>query len=123
VAVTIGYDTPWRQVKAMLLLAATRTPHLRAQPAPAVALTALEDFYVRYVLLVCPARPAEWVTTRDALLANILDVFNEHGVQIMSPNYEADPETAKVVPVEQWFARPAFRGGEAPPPHVDGTAV
>ncbi len=28
----------------------------------------------------------------DALHANILDAFNEFGVQITSPNYEADPE-------------------------------
>src|SRR5262249_53306794 len=35
-SVTIGYDTPWRQVEAMLLLAAARTPGLRREPAPRV---------------------------------------------------------------------------------------
>lgn len=39
--------------------------------------------------------------------ANILDAFNEYGVQITSPNYEADPAGAKVVPRDQWFAAPA----------------
>ena len=29
---------------------------------------------------------------------NIQDVFNEHGVQIMSPHYLGDPAAAKVVP-------------------------
>ncbi len=42
-----------------------------------------------------------------ALHQNILDVFNEHGVQIMTPAYEGDPEQAKVVPRDQWFAAPA----------------
>ena len=42
-----------------------------------------------------------------ALHRNILDVFNEHGVQIMTPAYEGDPETPKVVPKEQWHAAPA----------------
>ena len=38
---------------------------------------------------------------------NILDVFNEHGVQIMTPAYESDPTTPKVVPKENWYAAPA----------------
>jgi len=38
---------------------------------------------------------------------NILDVFNEYGVQIMTPAYEGDPEQPKVVPKEQWYAAPA----------------
>jgi hypothetical protein len=37
-------------------------------------------------------------------------VFNEHGVQIMSPNYVLDPPAPKIVPKEQWFAAPARRG-------------
>ena len=36
------------------------------------------------------------------LNAHIQDVFNEHGVQIMSPHYANDPEGgAKIVPKEQ----------------------
>jgi hypothetical protein len=33
-----------------------------------------------------------------ALHHHILDVFNEHGVQIMTPAYVGDPEQPKVVP-------------------------
>jgi small-conductance mechanosensitive channel len=33
-AVGIGYEVPWRQVEAMLLLAASRTPGLRESPPP-----------------------------------------------------------------------------------------
>jgi hypothetical protein len=42
-----------------------------------------------------------------ALHQNILDVFNEYGIQIMTPAYEHDPEQPKVVPKEQWFMAPA----------------
>jgi len=42
-----------------------------------------------------------------ALHANILDVFNEYGVQIMTPAYEGDPEQAKIVPKDQWYTAPA----------------
>jgi hypothetical protein len=41
------------------------------------------------------------------LHANALDVFNEAGVQIMSPHYMGDPQADKVVPQAQWFTSPA----------------
>jgi small-conductance mechanosensitive channel len=104
---TIGYDTPWRQIHALLLLAAARTPGVRPDPKPVVRQTALQDFYVQYTLLVCLESPHLRVPTLDALHANIQDAFNEYGVQIMSPNYEADPIGRKVVPVDQWYAAPA----------------
>ena len=37
--VGIGYETPWRQVEAMLLMAAERTDGLLREPAPFVLLT------------------------------------------------------------------------------------
>ena len=105
--VTIGYDTPWRQVEALLLEAAERTSGLRPDPKPRVLQTALEDSYVRYVLLVSLEHPETRVTTLNVLHGHILDVFNEYGVQIMSPNYEGDPSAPKVVPKQAWFSAPA----------------
>ena len=43
----------------------------------------------------------------DALHANIQDLFNEYGVQIMSPHYVLDPASPKVVAKHDWFAAPA----------------
>jgi small-conductance mechanosensitive channel len=107
--VTIGYDTPWRQVHAMLIDAALRTPGVLANPAPRVFQTALSDFYPEY-RLVCQAVPTEprpRAEVLSALHANIQDVFNTHGVQIMSPHYLGDPAQAKLVPKGQWYAPPA----------------
>ena len=42
-----------------------------------------------------------------ALHRNVLDVFNEHGVQIMTPAYEGDPERPKIVEPKDWFTAPA----------------
>jgi small-conductance mechanosensitive channel len=106
-SLTIGYDTPWRQVHALLLLAAERTPGIRATPKPTVRQPALQDFYVQYTLLICLEQPNTRSATLTALHANIQDAFNEYGVQIMSPNYEADPNSRKVVPPEEWYAAPA----------------
>jgi len=107
ISVTIGYDAPWRQVHALLLQAAERTPGIRRTPKPHVLQSALEDFYVRYTLYVPLDRQDERLVTIDALNRNIQDAFNEHGVQIMSPNYMLDPAAPKVVPKSQWFAAPA----------------
>ncbi len=107
--ITIGYDTPWRQVEGLLLLAAERTEGLRKDPAPWVNQRSLGDFYVDYELCAVLEDPTRRVRTRTALHSNILDAFNEYGVQITSPNYEADPEAAKIVPREQWYAAPAKR--------------
>lgn len=103
-AVTIGYATPWRQVHAMLLEAATRTPGLATTPPPYVVQTALSDFYVEYRLCAqgnqdAPARRSELVSR---LHGHIQDVFNENGVQIMSPHYRADPPVPQVVPPGPW---------------------
>ena len=106
-SVTIGYDAPWRQVHALLLLAAKRTSGVRSEPAPVVLQTGLQDFYVQYTLLICLERPNGRVRTLAALHANIQDAFNEYGVQIMSPAYEADPSGPKIVPRSQWYAAPA----------------
>lgn len=107
--VTIGYDTPWRQVEAMLIEAALRTPGVLTKPAPQVFQTALSDFYPEY-RLVCqavPELPRPRAEVLSALHQNIQDVCNEHGVQIMSPHYMTDPGHAKVVPRAHWYDAPA----------------
>jgi small-conductance mechanosensitive channel len=113
--VTIGYDTPWRQVEAMLIEAARRTPGILREPAPHVFQTALSDYYPEYLLVAqataMKAKPR--AETMTELHRNIQDVFNEHGVQIMSPHYMTDPAEAKVVPPQRWYEPPATRDAAA----------
>lgn len=105
--VSIGYDVPWRQVQALLIAAARKTPGVRDMPAPYVYQRALSDFYVEYELFASLADPKQRVASLSELHARILDEFNEHGVQIMSPHFFAQPGQAVVVPKEQWYAAPA----------------
>jgi small-conductance mechanosensitive channel len=107
--VGIGYDTPWRQVEAMLLIAAGRTQGLQGEPQPFVLQTSMGDFAVNYEINAYCTDAARMVAIKSDLHRNIQDVFNEHGVQIMSPAYEMDPETPKIVPPEQWFTAPASK--------------
>jgi small-conductance mechanosensitive channel len=105
--VTIGYDTPWRQVHAMLVNAASRTPGVRTQPPPFVYQRALSDFYVEYELFAHIDKPLERVPILSAIHAAIQDEFNTYGVQIMSPHFYEQPAQALVVAREKWFDAPA----------------
>ncbi|MBP1753213.1 MAG: MscS Mechanosensitive ion channel, partial [Geobacteraceae bacterium] len=105
--VTIGYDAPWRQVHALLLMAAERTPGLLKDPPPFVFQKSLDDFYVSYELNVYTDMPHAMGRLYSDLHQNIQDCFNEYGVQIMSPNYEADRPEAPIVPKERWYEAPA----------------
>jgi small-conductance mechanosensitive channel len=105
--VSIGYETPWRQVEAMLLLAAGRTGALLREPKPYVLEKSLGDFAITYELNVYVESTSGMLQRYAELHRNILDVFNEYGVQIMTPAYEGDPEQPKIVPKEQWYPSPA----------------
>jgi small-conductance mechanosensitive channel len=105
--VGIGYEVPWRQVEAMLLMAAERTPGLLKEPAPFVLQRALADYAVNYELNVYCSDPRQMMPLYTALHRNVQDVFNEYGVQIMTPSYMADTPQPKIVPKEHWYAPPA----------------
>src|SRR5262249_46323177 len=105
--VGVGYEVPWRQVEAMLLEAAARTPGLLTDRAPFVLQLALGTFNVVYEINVFCNTPDLMRLLYTELHRNILDVFNEYGVQIMTPAYEGDPRQLKVVPKDRWYAPPA----------------
>jgi small-conductance mechanosensitive channel len=105
--ITIGYDTPWRQVHAMLLMAADQVDGLCKSPAPYVFQRALTDFYTEYELFAAVETPMERLGALSALHGKIQDVFNTYGVQIMSPQYYEQPPQPLIVPKDKWFTAPA----------------
>jgi small-conductance mechanosensitive channel len=107
----IGYDVPWRQVEAMLLLAAGRTEGLLKDPKPFIRQKSLADFAVNYELNAYCGDASQMMELYTEMHRNIQDVFNENGVQIMSPAYEADPAEPKFVPKERWYMSPASESG------------
>ncbi|MDI6957926.1 mechanosensitive ion channel domain-containing protein [Pantoea sp. Pa-EAmG] len=106
-SVTIGYDVPWRQVHAMLQLAASRSDCVSALTAPLIRQLALQDWYVNYELQVSLLPGTALSAARTELHSQIQDVFNEYGVQIMSPNFISQPDHPVVVRREAWFTPPA----------------
>jgi len=109
--VTIGYDTPWRQVEALLLAAARETGGIAADPAPFVLQRALSDFFVEYELVARLAvDPVDRPQVLSELHAHVQDAFNAAGVQIMSPHFVLQPDRPVVVPRARWHGEP-----DAPP--------
>jgi small-conductance mechanosensitive channel len=106
-SVTIGYDVPWRQVHALLLLGASRTKGVRSEPKPRVLQRELSDFYVQYVLLAHLEDPKNRAAVLSELHGQIQDAFNEYGTQIMSPHFESQPDKQILVPRPNWYAAPA----------------
>jgi small-conductance mechanosensitive channel len=113
--VTIGYDAPWRQVEAMLIEAARRTEGLLQEPRPFVHKRELQDFFVQYEINVYCDDASRMPRLYSQLHANILDVFNEHGVQIMSPHFVGQPDAPVLVPKARWYEPPATRPAQTSP--------
>ena len=88
-SVTIGYDAPWRKVQKLLINAAMETGDIMENPPPFVLKTNLDDHYVTYELNAYTSNPSEMAEIYSELHQNILDMFNEASVEIMSPTYFA----------------------------------
>jgi len=71
----------------------------------------LGDFAVDYEVNAYIRDAHDTMPLYTARHRNILHVFDEYGVQIMTSEYETDPAQAKVVPKDQWYAAPARRDG------------
>ncbi|MCB1139497.1 MAG: mechanosensitive ion channel [Leptospiraceae bacterium] len=87
--VTIGYDVPYKQVQDLLIKAASEVEHIKPSPAPFVLQTSLDDYYISYQINCYTDHPDRMARIYSALHQNILDRFNEAGVEIMSPHYYA----------------------------------
>lgn len=96
----IGYEEPQSKIERMLLEAAERTDGLKANPSPFVLRQELADYSIVYEINAFAESVNALPKLKSALHSNILDVFNENRVQIMTPSYESDPETPKIAPPE-----------------------
>lgn len=99
--VTIGYDAPWRQVHQLLINAARLTPGVLDHPKPFVLETELQDYYPCYQINAYIKDADNLGQIYSDLHQNIQDVFNEAGVEIMSPHYYAGRDgNASTIPAE-----------------------
>ena len=110
--VTIGYDAPWKDVKQALIDAALQTGYILQQPPPFVLQISLDDFYVSYQLNAYTNEASKQAVIYSDLHQNIQDIFNERGIEIMSPHYKAvrDGNTTTIPPdyLPKDYKTPAF---------------
>jgi small-conductance mechanosensitive channel len=99
--VTIGYDAAWETVHKLLVKAALSTEGICQNPIPFVLQTSLDDFFVSYQINAYTNSPNEQATIYSNLHLQIQEAFNEAGVEIMSPHYNAIRDgNAKTTPIK-----------------------
>ena len=97
--VRIGYDVPWRQVHQLLINAARQTTGVLPEPKPFVLETELSDYYPCYQINAYIKDADKLGDIYSDLHQNIQDVFNEAGVEIMSPHFFAGRDgSASTIP-------------------------
>ena len=87
--VTIGYDIPWMKVEKLLLQAASKTLDIQKEPKPFVLQTSLDDNYVSYELNAYTKEAKKMPKTYSEIHRNILELFNDANIEILSPSYIA----------------------------------
>ncbi|MDC9723795.1 MAG: mechanosensitive ion channel family protein [Urechidicola sp.] len=87
--ITLGYDLPWQTANELLIKAANQTIHIEKEPEPFVLQTSLDDYYVSYQLNAHTKEAKKMPLIYSELHKHILEVFNEAGVEILSPHYMA----------------------------------
>jgi small-conductance mechanosensitive channel len=85
--ISIGYDVHWKKVNDLLIQAAMATPFIKD---PWTHYKKLDDFYVVYELNASINDPGKKPEAYSSLHRNILDLFHNAGVEIMSPHYRAE---------------------------------
>jgi len=87
--ITLGYDLPWQTAEKLLLAAANNTQLIEKKPAPFVLQKSLDDYYVSYELNVYTNHSKKMPFIYSEIHKNILDIFNDAGIEILSPAYMA----------------------------------
>ena len=101
--VTFGYEVPWQQVHQLLIQAALATPHIEAEPCPFVLQTKLDDWYVVYQINAYTRHPEHMALIFSQLHQQIQDLFNDAGIEIMSPHYMGVRQTEEVFMPDEYL--------------------
>ena len=88
-SIGIGYQVDWRHVHKLMLGAARETKAFLEDPEPFVWQRNLGDYAFAYELNVFTRSPTQIGQIESELKRNLLDAFNEAGVEIMTPAVSA----------------------------------
>ena len=103
--ITFGYEVPWEQVHEILIQAALATPHIEAEPAPFVLQTKLDDWYVVYQINAYTRHPEKMALIYSQLHQHIQDLFNEAGIELLSPHFMGVRQTDQVFMPDEYLQK------------------
>lgn len=86
---TMGYETPWREVHKLLIEAALHTPGVLRHPEPFVLETELNDNYMCYQINAYIDNADRLPQITSDLHQNIQDYFHTAGIELVAPHYFA----------------------------------
>jgi small-conductance mechanosensitive channel len=94
-SISIGYEIHGDIVRDLCMKAAAATDNIVSEPAPIVHQRSLDDSYVSYEIFAFTDNPHPYLITLSALNANIREIFDRAGVEILSPHYKAYRDGSK----------------------------
>ena len=86
---TMGYDINWRTCERLLTEAALATTYIEHHPKPFVLAHALDDSYLTYEINAYTHHSQDLLTVYSELHKNVVDKFNEAGIEVMAPHIYA----------------------------------
>ncbi|MFA6989462.1 MAG: mechanosensitive ion channel domain-containing protein [Candidatus Gastranaerophilaceae bacterium] len=110
--VTIGYDVPREQAEALLIQAAKNTTDIIEDKEPFVFKKSLDDYYITYELNAFTDKPQAQANTYSELNKNIIDIFYNEDIELLSPHYYALRDGNHITIPEKYlpehYKRPSF---------------
>lgn len=88
--IAVAYDYDRRTVENLLLEAATITEDILSEPKPYVLVPELTNFYVVYEINAYTDKPNRLATIYSNLHKNILDVFDEAQIPLLTPSFAVE---------------------------------
>ena len=86
---TLGYGVELEEATSLLIKAANMTHLVQKTPKPFVLQTSLDESYVTYELNVYTKQASKMAAIYSELNMNLLQVFNDANIEILSPKYVA----------------------------------
>jgi len=87
--VDVAYDVKWERASKLLIEAALKTKHVLENPRPFVLTQTLGNSSVGYQINIYTKRPELQTVIYSEMNQNILDIFQQNGIEMINPTYEA----------------------------------
>jgi len=87
--VDVGYNVTWERASKLLIEAALKTKHVCEDPRPFVLTQTLGNSAAGYQINIYTKRPDLQAVIYSEMNQNILDLFQQNGIEMINPTYEA----------------------------------